>query len=228
MATLTVLRNAVYSKLGMDSTSSGNDETLVTSWLNEGVREVLLRTHCYVGETTISLSANTWKYTLDASILAMLHVTDDENRPVEVIQATDLLDLRRASTSTDAVPLRIAVLGSNKLLVWPTPTASSTLDVLYVPKPTEMSTGSHDPSNATYGGVPVEFHKAIELWALAQGSDYEHEGRTQSGVKYMQEFELYVKGVIRPAVNRKAGRLGRVKVGRRPLAATGNGTYPRY
>src|SRR5574337_1796552 len=91
--------------------------------------------------------------------------------------------------------------GADLFAVWPTPTTADTLDVYYVPQPTEMSDGSHDPSNATYGGIQTAYHKAIELWALSQGSDHEHEQRTQQGVTYEQRFELYIKR-INQAVNR--------------------------
>lgn len=228
MATLAQLRNSVYSKLGMDSTAAGNDEALVTGWLNEGVREVLLRTHCRVDCADMTLTSGSWKYDLPSSVLALKYVVDDESNPCEIIQFEDLLDLRRASATGQASRMRVALLGSNLFAVWPTPATAEVLDVFYVPKPTEMSTGTNDPSAATYGGVPSEFHKAIELWALAQGSDHEHEGRTQQGVNYLAQFDEYVRKFVRPAVNRMGGKRGQARIGRRPLLTSRNDTYPRY
>lgn len=215
MATLSTLRNAVYSKLGMDSESSGNDETLVTQWLNEGVREVLLRTHCRVQCADMSLIGGTWKYNLPSTVLALKHVVDGNSNLAEIVTFPDLLELRRAdNTDGSSVPLRVAMLGSNLFALWPTPADGDSLEVYYVPKPTEMSQSTHDPSDPVYGGVPTEYHKAIELWALSQGSDHEHEQRTQNGIKYEQQFELYL-GRVKGAINRMPGGKGVARVGRR-------------
>lgn len=228
MATLADLRASVLGRLGMDDTASGTDEGLVDQWLNEGVREVLIRTHCHVNAIDLTLTANEWKYDLPTSVLALKYVTDSDSNPVQVVDFQDILDLRRTLSSGHTSNPRMAVLGSNLLAVWPTPTAADTWQAFYVPLPTEMSTGSHDPSNATYGKIPVAFHHAIELWALSKGSDHEHEGRTQNGVKYEQEFELYIARVVRATVNRTGGRRGAARVGRRPLIARSNDVYPRY
>lgn len=229
MATLTTLRSAVYNRIGLDSTASGTEETLVTGWLNEAVREVLLRTHCYVKCIDLTLTSGSWKYDLPSTALAVKKVIDSSNRPVEVVTPTELFEHRMADSASSAVPLRVAFYGSNLLLVWPTPTGASVLEAFYVPRPTEMTVGTHDPSNATYGGIPVEFHHAIELWALAKASDYGHEQRTQNGLKYMAEFDQYILKVVRPAVMRKGGQLGRAMVGpRRGRYRPANDVYPAW
>lgn len=231
MATLADFRTAVGAKLGMDGDNAGTDQTLIDGWLNEGVREVLMRTHCFVKCADMSLTADTWKYNLPSSVLAIEYMVDSDSEPLEPVEFSQLLELRRtdSTVASASTRTRYAVLGANLFAIWPTPSAADTLDVFYVPVPSEMSSGTDDPSAETYGGVPVEYHKAVELWALAQGSDHEHEQRTQSGVKYEQAFELYVARVVRAAVNRKGGvRKGRLRVGRRPMIPPGNGVYPRY
>lgn len=231
MATLSTLRNAVYSKLGMDSTAAGNDETLVTQWLNEGVREVLLRTHCYVSAIDLTLTADEWKYDMDTSVMALLQAWDSNNNPVDIINMDDLLDLRYSDSSSytfGSGNTKMAMLGANMFAVWPTPSDAGTLSAFYVPKPTEMSSGTHDPSNTTYGGVPVQFHKAIELWALKEGSDHEHEARTKSGMQYEAAFDKYIGQLVRPSVNRMQGRKGPARLGRMRGVPSNRSTYPRY
>lgn len=228
MATLADLRASVLGRLGMDDTAAGTDEGLVDQWLNEGVREVLIRTHCHVNCIDLTLVADEWKYDLPTAILALKYVTDSESNPVQVVDFQEILDLRRTLSTGHTSNPRMAVLGSNLFAIWPTPTTADVWEAFYVPKPTEMSDGTHDPSSAAYGKIPVEFHHAIELWALAKGSDQEHEGRTQNGIKYTQEFELYISRVVRATVNRKAGRRGPARIGRRPILARSNDVYPRY
>lgn len=215
MATLANFRTRISARVGLDTTAAGAEEVLVDSWVNEGVREVLLRTHCYVKCIDLTLTSSSWKYDLPTTALTLKKVIGPENRPVEVVTPTELFELRLADSAASSVPYRVAFYGSNLLLIWPTPSSAAVLEAFYVPKPTEMSTGTHDPSNTTYGGIPTEFHHAIELWALAKASDYGHEQRTQNGLKYMAEFDQYILKVVRPAVMRKGGQLGRIRVGPR-------------
>lgn len=222
------LRRSVGRKTGMDYSNAGTDRDLIDSWCNEGVREVLLRTHCYVAAADVQTTADEWQYDLSTNIM---HITliwrDGETEPMIRVSPEELIELRRSNgTATDAATLRWALAGTNMLLLWPTPTAVYDIDFVYVPRPSEMSDNSHDPSSATYGGIPVEYHKAIELWALANASDHEHEGGTQRGVNYLAQFDEYLKRVVRPGVNRKGGQLPPVRVGRRSSFRHDNDRYP--
>jgi hypothetical protein len=230
MATLEHLRRTVGRKSGMDYSNAGVDRDLIDTWINEGVREVLLRSHCYTAASVLETTADEWQYDLSTNIMVIkLIYRSSEDSPMERVAPEEILDLRRATgTGSDATTLRWALEGANMLLLWPTPTSAYDINIVYVPKPAEMSANEHDPSSGTYGGVPVEYHKAIELWALSNASDHEHEGRTQSGSKYLVEFENYISRVVRPAVNRKGGLLSPARVGRRPRFASSNDAYPRF
>src|SRR3990167_5973090 len=74
MATLTTLRNSVSKKLGLDNTASSAEQALVDQWCNEGIVEILLRTHCTVETATMDTIADTWEYQLPTSILAMRNI----------------------------------------------------------------------------------------------------------------------------------------------------------
>ena len=228
MATLEALRRSVGRKTGMDYSVAGDDRNLIDSWLNEGAREVLVRTQCYVATSTISTTASTWQYDLSYAIMAIRLIwRDGETDAMVRVSPDEIIELRRAnSASSDSTTLRWALVGTNQFLLHPTPTSVYTINLVYVPRPTEMASNEHDPSSATYGGIPVEYHKAIELWALSNASDHEHEGRTQSGQKYLVEFEAYIAR-IKAALNRKGGRLPVARVGRARRPITDNGVYPR-
>jgi len=209
MATLSDLRTRVSSKLGLDNASGSSEQLLVDGWLNEGVIEVLLRTHCTVETGDMATTADVWDYQLDTDILAIrdLWRTDaaGDVAPVIRLSEQEILELHRFSPGGDAAYTRYAVSGSNLLLVWPTPAAAYTFDLLYVPRPTAMSAGSHDPSTLTYGRIPAEFHKAIEYYALWQGAEYDENQGAQGGERYRTLFENYLSAVIRPAMKRKGG-----------------------
>lgn len=227
MATLETLRRTVGRKTGMDYSNAGTDRDLIDSWCNEGVREILIRTGCYAVTTEITTTADEWQYDLSYSVMQIKHIwRDGETSPMSRVTPDEIIELRRANSSdSDSTTLRWALLGANMLLLWPTPTSAYDINLLYVPRPTEMGANEHDPSAGTYGGIPVEYHKAIELWALSNASDHEHEGRTQSGQKYLLEFEAYIAR-IQAGVNRKGGALPRAKVGRRSPRVEANGIYP--
>ena len=225
--TLEQFRRTVGRKTGMDYDTAGDDRDLIDTWVNEGVRELLLRTHCYVAAADVTTTADEWQYDLSQNIMAIVSMwRDGEYNPMVRMTPTDIQGFRRSSGSGST--LRWATAGTNMLLLWPTPTSEFTIDFLYVPRPTEMSFDSHDPSNPTYGGVPIEYHKAIELWALANASDHEHEQGTQRGVNYLAQFDEYVKRVVKPAVARKWGPLSPAKIGRGRTHGFDNDRYPRY
>jgi hypothetical protein len=90
----------------------------------------------------------------------------------------------------------------------------------YVPKPTEMSSASHDPSSDTYGGIPVEYHAALIEYAKWKMADYDDDGSSQMGLVYQQEYERLVRKCLKRK-RRKGGRsLGRAVVGRQPVRAS--------
>ena len=205
MATLTNLRTRVYSRLGLDSTSSGNDETETTAYLNEAIVDILLQTDCYVTSTTIALSAGTSDYTLSASIIKIKEasVTSGNNTyRVEQVSPSDILDMRRGNTSSSPSTF-YAIDGANLLMVFPTPSASDTMTVYQVPRPTSMSSGAHDSSNATYGGIPDEFAPAIAAYTCWKMADREDDRTSQNGQLYFAEYQEYWIPKIRKYVNTK-------------------------
>lgn len=203
MATLTNLRTRVYSRLGLDSTSSGNDETETTAYLNEAIVDILLQTGVYVKSGTTSLSAGTSDYTLDTGIIRIkegYNTSGGETYSLTQVSPADILDMRRGGATGAA--RYFAIDGANLLMVYPTPTATDTITFYYVPRPTAMSSGSHDSSNATYGGIPDEYAPAIVAYACWKLGDREDDRTSQNGAAYLAEYEGWVRK-IRKYVNTK-------------------------
>lgn len=216
MANLTALRLAVSRKFSLDQTASGEEETAVTGWLNEGVVEVLLETHCTVSRGTTTLTANTADYTLDTDILAIHKIIDSNNVPLDQVTESEIEELRRASATASASVQRYAVAGS-MLMIWPTPSAASTLTVYFVPRPTPMSAGTHDPSDATYGGIPTEYHKGIELYATWQAADYDDDISSAQGDRYFGQYSAWVNKIRKNNKLRGGAKMPKANRGLRNL-----------
>jgi hypothetical protein len=77
-----------------------------------------------------------------------------------------------------------------------------------------MSFTTHDPSTDTYGGIPVEFHPAIRLWALAEAADYDDDESSEKGETYRRRFEEYLRVSLRRRVNGKGGALAPARLAR--------------
>jgi len=90
----------------------------------------------------------------------------------------------------------------------------------HIPRPTVMSSGAHDSSNATYGGVPEELSYLIEYWAKAHLASYDDDQSSAQGLRYLDQYWTGV-GRAKGDLTRKGGRrLPRVVVGRRPRVAS--------
>ena len=212
-------------ELGLDETASGNEEVLLTRRLNEAVREFLLRTKLYTVTDTIALVANDNEYDLGAELdpdpLALISIVNSDNYPLQRESVATLLDLRRgtAPTAQASYLYRYALSGAHNLLLYPTPSETGTLTVRYVPKPTEMSSGSHDPSNATYGNIPVEYHAALEFYALWRMAMYDDDASSNVGESYRLLFEQACARA-RKHVYARGGRAPRARVGRRAYVSS--------
>jgi hypothetical protein len=220
LANLSTLRAAVAGKLGLTTTASGNEETLTDRWLNEGVVDVLLKTRCNVNVGTVSVTAGTSDYTLGTAILEVMDMTyqsvsQSTSSSLERTTPAEILRLRQAGALSSPAQM-YALNGNDLLMLWPTPSSADTITLYYVPRPTAMSATGNDPSSETYGGIPSEYHKAIEYYALWQGADYDDDASSKVGADYRRLY-LELIAEFKRAARKKGGRsLGKAVVGRRP------------
>jgi hypothetical protein len=166
-----------------------------------------------VDVTTITTTADEWQYDLSYEIMAVKHMWKDDSSNLVRVSPTDLIQLHRGDSTADGSSTRWALVGTNQILLWPTPDDEYDINLIYVPRPTEMSYDTHDPSDQTYGGVPVEYHKAIELYALAEAADYDDDQSSAVGLAYRQRYEEEIVR-IKGAVSRKGGQLPPVRLRR--------------
>jgi hypothetical protein len=205
------------------------DATVLGEWANDAVRDLLLQTGVKVATGTVTLTANTSDYTLDAAVMLIKHAYLDgtTDHMLTQLAPADLLEMRvrGSATSSSDGPWYYALDGADLFRVYPTPTSAGTINLTYVPKPTEMSADAHDPSNATYGGIPTEFHPALlayMYWKAASADDDQSSGQ---GERYRESYEAEVRKV-RKYVNGKGNvRLPRASVGSRRYVPTRNDIY---
>lgn len=204
MSTLTQFRAAVANKIGLDNTVSG-DQGDIDRWVNEGVIRVLMDTQCYVTAVTVTPGANQ-DYTLATTVLDILDMYTTSSGSVTSLDRKTLAEInqmRRGSSSTG--PARYyALVGANALAFYPTPGAADTVTMYQITRPTALSNGSDDPSATANGGIPTEYHKAIEYWACAEAADQDDDQSSGQGQRYRDWYQQELNRV-RKLARRKGG-----------------------
>jgi hypothetical protein len=217
LSTFAQLKNNVTLELGLDDEAGEDEDTLLGRRLNEGVRAVLVQTHCRVEVASTALTVGVADYELPVAALAMHRlVTNPDLRECVRENPATIHQLREsAATGAAGYAYSYALDGANLLMLYPTPAAADFLTLYYVPLPTEMVAVSDDPSALVYGGIPVQWHDAIELWAMSKLASYDDDSTSKNGADYMRDFELRITK-IRLEIKKLGGRKQpRVRVNRR-------------
>jgi hypothetical protein len=166
------------AKLGFETTADSEELLLMQEWAQKGVVDVLLRTHCYVEVGDMLLTAGVSEYRLDADILAVLNdriTSSGDKRHFDVVTLAEIIDYQNANAayvSSTSGATKVAFEG-NLMVTYPAAATADTIRFFYVPRPTDMTEDSHDPSVAAYGGIPTEYHDAILYYMLWQGAEYD-------------------------------------------------------
>lgn len=230
MATLTNLRTEVYNRLSLDSTSSGTDETEVTRALNQAVVDVLLQTGVYRTSANTTLTAGQSDYTLDTGILRIYDAyttSNSERYKIEAVSPYEITELRNTAGDDRSSPaIYYALSGANLLMVYPTPSSADTITFYYTPRPTALSSGSHDTSNSTYGGIPDEFYPALveyACWKVGQRYDRKDVDRFFAAYQqyWLPKILKFVNVKASPSPPRMRLRRGGPRVHRDPSADRG-------
>lgn len=146
--------------------------------------------------------AGTSDYTLDTGILEILDcytTSNSQNYPLQRVTLSEIIRMRQASPSSSSPIRYYAVQGGNLFAAYPTPTASGTVTVYYVPRPATLSSGSDTPSE-----IPTEFHKLVEWYALAEAADFDDDGSSGVGQGYLARYEKGIREA-RKALTLKGG-----------------------
>jgi hypothetical protein len=220
VATFATLKNRVNKRLGLDDTADGVDDVLLSGYLNDAVRDFLVRTRINVNRSEITLETETDDSELSGAVLVVndIYIVGDSSRTYTPIKTSpqQIIDWRRAGPVSGSTAITHYAMQGTDLFMWyPSLAAGTIVTVYYVPRPTEMSVTGHDPSNETFGGIPSEFHPALEMYASWQMADIDDDATSQQGLLYQRQYAMLVKEAQR-ATRHKSGRsLGPAIVGRR-------------
>jgi hypothetical protein len=154
--TLSDIQTAVRRNVRDTATSSTlqrYSDSLITTVVNEGQRDVVSNTWILSKSTSITLSAQTTYYTLPTDLIAIQRVTlGYGNLPEVTLQQEDADNANGTWETTGGTPVYFFQdrAQSNKIGVAPYPTASSpgTLRIIYYCLPTDLSSSSDVPFNS--------------------------------------------------------------------------------
>lgn len=222
--TLADIRTAVSDILGLANDSS-LDQPHIDRRANEAVREILRETKAYVISQTVTPGANQ-DYSLDTlntDAIEILNLSMSSNSitwTLEPVTRDEILRMRQVSSSTPSPAHYYALAGHDTLMFYPTPGASDTMTIYYVPLPTEMSSGTHDPfslSGTNYGRLPIAAYPTLIDYCCWRLADYDDDASSQQGERYRAYYEQGIAKLRKHLRNRGGYRLPPARVKRRLL-----------
>src|SRR6266496_36289 len=96
-------------ELGLDRTAASDELLLMQDWAIEGVRDVLLSTHCRVEVGDQALTPGVEDYRVDANIMAVDERTIIANTfGLILITAAEMYALRRTTSAAGSSVMRLA------------------------------------------------------------------------------------------------------------------------
>lgn len=227
--TLADLRRHVGLTFGLDQTLNSDEYKLMNDWANEGVRDVLLNSHCRVELGDQLLTVGIADYRMDDEIMAVDDRTITANSfLVQLISIEEMYGLRRASAAAGAT-IKLAAEG-DLLLVWPTPSDATTIRYVYVRKPTEMTADAHDLCQAPYGALPLFGFQAVRDYMNWRAALYDERKSPHAPEDY-HTFYRQTLTELRRRTRRMAGRrMPPMSTGYPPGGSAGrrNDEYPVY
>lgn len=194
---LTTLKSRVSATVGLAGAAAGAEATLIEGWADEAALKFLQKTKAIKQTATITLTAGTADYTVDASILAFEDVyvvpVSGQEQMLSPEDTYTIRAMRRASSPVIASPPYYYAYEGNMLLLYPTPASSSdTLHIVYVGKPSGTfvaAAGSVSWLDATLGNIPTQYHDVLESYVKMKAAQYSNDAPSQMGQIYKQEWE---------------------------------------
>jgi hypothetical protein len=192
------LRSRVRDRLAGDQEEDLRyTDDLVDEFLNDGNRDMAVRTGVFVDDTTITLRPNKWRYALPNNCVQVreVYMTDAPNRPIQPITVQDLdRDFYKWRSVTDTEPYHYFIFpGLRKIAFHPVP---STYDVAAVTVIYDRAPGATSLVNrAAKPDIPEQFHEGLVSYAVARflllGA--RTEDRINLARRYMAHYEQILK-----------------------------------
>ena len=208
MAEMTVadVQALVVNKIGLSSTLEGST---VLSYLLEGYRDIVSKLHPFKSKVAISITIGVDEYQLDATLGSVEDVTVLLSlvKP-ERVTREEILDLRRYSNSgTTQGDVYCYSLEGNLLMLYPTPTGNSTMEVYGTLEPsTAPAFAGTEKLSTDLGLIPLgPLQKCLEYFALWQTSEYDDKQISENSIGYLGLYDKFI-AEARVALLRRRGR----------------------
>jgi hypothetical protein len=187
--------------IGLGTDDDAIDETaLLEELANEAVLDILTRTRVHIRKATATLSSGATDFDLSQGILR-----------IHGLRRGDLLltEMPREELGGDG----FAFAGLSRLTFGAPATTGESLEFWYTPLPSPMTDDAQDPSDPTYGRIPVQHHRAILDYMCWHSSDREGDQASRRGESYRVLYEGQDGqgslgsdlGRIRTAINLRGG-----------------------
>lgn len=165
---------------------------------NEAVIDILSRTRVHVRLAQVLLNEGDAQFEFDESLLRVIGLsrTGSDGSSSEMFEGDrDLLASNEYSWP-----------GFNRILLGTTAGAADTIFFWYTPQPLPMTSDAHSPSAEEYGGIPVQFHRAILNYMLWHAADKAGDQQAGRGERYRILYEG------RDGLANAGSDLGRIKI----------------
>lgn len=210
MATFGTLKTRVSRRLGLDETANSSDDVLLGGYLNDAVRDFLIKTRINVNRAEITLEEETDDSELAGGVLAVNEVliagSDARTFTPSRTSPQQIIDWRRSGPVSGSTTLTHYALQGYDMFMWyPALPAETVVTMYFVPRPTEMALPTNDPAVEAFGGIPNEWHPALEMYASWQMADVDDDATSQMGLNYQRQYLLIVNDA-KKAIRRKGGR----------------------
>ena len=199
------LRTRTAGAIGLNNSDGHAEQDLMTGWANEAVIQFLIETRCRVDEGEADVTPDEGDYELPNQILMIQQIWLASN-PANLLEPKtpeEIFDLRRSATVADM--RYFALNGANRLMIYGTPSEADSLMFVYVPRPGEMTDAEHDPSATAYGGIPSEYHPALETYMKWKGAEYDDKETAITAKEFAAQWIIEVQRA-KALMARKKGR----------------------
>ena len=154
MATVSDVINTAYSLLNETSSSSFVSDTISLNFVNEAIRDVYLRTMIIVSSTTINVTSGDYQYDLPSNFMAIPTRDAYKNICTYITVSGAETELKYKQlpdffpkSATNGTPAYFTIKFSAsspfmEILLDPTPNATGTINLLYIPQPKLLTSTS--------------------------------------------------------------------------------------
>lgn len=181
-------RSRVSGEIGMSNASGSSEQKQVDAWANDAVVQFLVETKCYIKPFTAALTQDCDEFDIGTAVLSLkelwITASDGTISPMLEPYSTDQILWQKRFPTSGWAPIGYSLEGANLLMFSSKARAGDTLNGLYVPRPVSMTDPTHDPSVATYGGIPTEFHETLVQYPLWKASIWDDDfGSAMAGTR---------------------------------------------